>query len=270
MVKKISFLILSVAILVIGIIAFRKLGYWDRSVRIFKYSSNTPFEGRMGRGQEGREFEGRERPGGGEGFVRPEMRELPDSIRARFETREGRPGQGMRERNIPDSLRQQFGPRNGERTERGPVEGGIRNGEGRGRGEFPGGKKVNIRNVKWFLAVFAAFTVIAIYIDKAVCLIRRRKRGRKYVLKGIIIVKNLYLRNGKQGKKIVPRYYMRIYHRNLGFFILGFVMIYALAKCASIYRDTDFMKHEKTIKTKLPAETKVAGSIWTGSQNKGF
>jgi len=149
MVKKISFLIISVAILVIGVIAFSKLSYWDRSVRIFKYSSNTSFEGRIGRGQEGREFEGRERPGGREGFVRPEIRELPDSI--------------------------QFRPRNGERLERAPGGGGIRNGEGRGRGEFPGGKKVNIRNVKWFLAVFAAFTVVAIYIDKVVCLIRRRK-----------------------------------------------------------------------------------------------
>ena len=164
MVKKISFLILSVAILVIGVIAFSKLGYWDRSVRIFKYSSNAPSEGRMGRGPEGRE-----------GFARPEMRDLPDSIRARFETREGRPGQGIRDRNIPDSLRQQFGPRNGERTGRGPTEGGMRNGEGQGRGEFPGGKKMNIRNVKWFLAVFAAFTVIVIYIDKAVCFFRKRK-----------------------------------------------------------------------------------------------
>jgi hypothetical protein len=185
MVKKISFLILSVAILVVGIIAFSKTSYWDRSVRIFKYDSNTPFEGRIGRGQEGREFEDRERPGGGEGFERPEMRELPDSIRARFETREGRPGQGMRERNIPDSLRQQFGPRNGEGLERAPGGGGIRNGEGRGRGEFPGGKKVNIRNVKWFLAVFAAFTVIAIYIDKVVCLVRKRKVKQKVVQKTI-------------------------------------------------------------------------------------
>jgi hypothetical protein len=157
MVKKISFLILSVAILVIGVIAFNKLGYWDRSVRIFKYSSNTSSEGRMERGRGGREFggrefEGRERPGGREGFERPDMRNRPDTL--------------------------QFRPRDGERMGRGSIEGGIRNSEGRGRGEFPGGKKVNIRNVKWFLAVFAAFTVIAIYIDKAFCLIRRRSRNK--------------------------------------------------------------------------------------------
>ena len=185
MVKKISFLILSVAILVFGVFAFSKLSYWDRSVRIFRYSSNTPFEGRTGRGPEAREFEGRERPGGREGFVRPEIRELPDSIRARFENREGGADQGLRERNIPDSLRQQFRPRNGERLERGAAGVGIRNGEGRGRGEFPGGKKINIRNVKWFLAVFAAFTVIAIYIDKVVCLIRRRKIKQNVLQKTI-------------------------------------------------------------------------------------
>jgi len=188
MVKKISFLILSVAILVIGVTAFGKLGYWDRSVRIFNYSSNTPTEGRMGRGPGGRGFEGgeferREKPGGREDFVSPEMRELPDSIRAGFDTGEGRSSQGMRDRNIPDSLRQQFGSRNGDRTGRGSFEGGIRNGEGRRRGEFPGGKKINIRNVKWFLAVFALFTVIAIYFDKSVCLIRKRTVNQKLVQK---------------------------------------------------------------------------------------
>ena len=174
MVKKISFLILSVFILVVGVIAFNKLSYWDRSVRIFKYSSDTPLEGRRGRGTEGRE-----------GFSRPEMRELPGSIRERFETREGRPGQGIRERNIPDSLRHQFRSHDGERLERGSLDGGIRNGEGRGRGEFAGGKKINIRNVKWFLAVFASFTVIAIYIDKAVCFFRKRKVKQNVLQKTI-------------------------------------------------------------------------------------
>lgn len=53
-------------------------------------------------------------------------------------------------------------------------------------------------------------------------------------------------------------YYMRLLHRNLGFFILGFVMIYALSGIVLIYRDTDFMKHEKTVQTKLPPETKPA------------
>ena len=164
MVKKISFFILSVAILVIGVIAFGKLNYWDRSVRIFSFSSNGHFEGRGGRGPEGR----------GE-FTRPDMRKLPDSTRARFEAREGRQVRGRREGNIPDSLRQQLGPRDGERMGRGRSEGGIRSGEGRGSGEFARGKKVNLRNVLWFLAVFASFTVLAIYLDKALSLTRKRK-----------------------------------------------------------------------------------------------
>jgi hypothetical protein len=168
MVKRISFLILAAAILVTGVIGFGKLGYWERSVRIFKTDSGTQFEGRMGRGGGGREFDRVESD-------RPLLRELPDSIRARFEAGEGRRGQGMRGRNIPDSLRQQLRPQVGERTGRGSFEGGFRTGEGRGRGEFHNGEKINIRNVKWFLAVFALFTVNAIYIDKAVCLIRRRK-----------------------------------------------------------------------------------------------
>jgi len=60
----------------------------------------------------------------------------------------------------------------------------------------------------------------------------------------------------KEKKSI--NYYMRVLHRNLGFFILGFVLIYALSGIILIYRDTDFMKHEKTIKVMLPPETKPA------------
>ena len=165
MVKKISFLILSAGILVIGVTAFNKLNYWDRSIRIFTFSSDTSFEGRTGSRPGSLDLEGREGHGEregfnrhgrtGEGFTRPEMHNLPDSIRARFEKTEGQPGFG------------------------------IKNGEGRGRGEFPGGKKINIHNVKWFLAVFASFTVIAIYIDKAICLIRKRKEMQNVVKENI-------------------------------------------------------------------------------------
>lgn len=49
---------------------------------------------------------------------------------------------------------------------------------------------------------------------------------------------------------------IRILHRNIGFFILGFVLIYALSGITLIYRDSDFMKHERTIKVNLPVETK--------------
>jgi hypothetical protein len=49
---------------------------------------------------------------------------------------------------------------------------------------------------------------------------------------------------------------IRILHRNIGFFILGFVLIYALSGITLIYRDSDFLKHERTIKVNLPVETK--------------
>ena len=175
MARKISFLILSVAILVTGITGFKKLSYWDRSVRIFSVDANGSSEGRTGRGRDGRGFQSIEGHGGREGFVRPEMRDLPDSIRARFEAGEVRRSPGTRDRNIPDSIRQQSGPGNIDQRIRGTYEGGVRSGESRGRDEFPGAKKVNLRNVKWFLAVFASLTVLVIYIDKAFGLIRRRK-----------------------------------------------------------------------------------------------
>jgi hypothetical protein len=151
MVKKISYIIISVAILVAGYFALSKLNYWERSARIFSISSDKPFEGRMGRS-----------PGGFEG-------------RARLGAEGGRPI--MRDRNIPDSLRQQFRRNDGERMEGGRFEGRMRGGEGRGRSEFPGGKKINLRNVVWFLAVFASSTALVIYIDKACCLIKKRRNG---------------------------------------------------------------------------------------------
>jgi hypothetical protein len=131
MVKRISFIMISVAILVAGYFALNKLSYWERSVRIFSFNSDQVFERRMGKGQ-----------GGGEG-------------------------------------RGQFRRNEGERMEGVAFEGRMRGGEGRGRGEFQGGEKINLRNVVWFLAVFASFTIISIYIDKAYCLIKKRRNGAK-------------------------------------------------------------------------------------------
>jgi hypothetical protein len=62
---------------------------------------------------------------------------------------------------------------------------------------------------------------------------------------------------GNSGKMSINQI-IRVLHRNIGFFILGFVLIYALSGIALIYRDSDFLKKEKTIKVNLPAETKPA------------
>lgn len=53
-------------------------------------------------------------------------------------------------------------------------------------------------------------------------------------------------------------YYIRYLHRNIGFFILGFVLIYACSGITLIYRDSDFLKKEKIIKINLPVDTKPA------------
>lgn len=182
MLRKISFAILSAAILVTGVIALRKLNYLDSSIWVFRLNSGQVSERRMGQGfgegagrgrSEG--FERRTRPG--ERPERPPMRELPDSIRERF-TGRGR-GQGMRERNFTDSLRHEFPPEFRERGERIPPAGNFRNHDGRGRGYFREGSKINLGNVLWFLAVFASLTVITIYIDKTIKLFCRKKKSRQ-------------------------------------------------------------------------------------------
>lgn len=60
----------------------------------------------------------------------------------------------------------------------------------------------------------------------------------------------------KEKKSI--HYFIRYLHRNIGFFILGFVLIYALSGITLVYRDSDFLKQEKTVKISLAAETKPA------------
>jgi hypothetical protein len=161
MAKKISTLILSVAIVVTGVIGFGKLRYWERSVRIFSYNSNSSFE-RRGRGAEG--FES------GEGFWgqaetgRFDSKQLPDSLRTNF-----RRDMEQRERmqqNLPDSLRQEISAFNGNSSFRGGRDGNFRNMDRRGRGGFHGGSNINLRNVTWFLAVFALLTLVTIYADK--------------------------------------------------------------------------------------------------------
>jgi hypothetical protein len=196
MVKRISYIILAATILATGYIAFRKLNFWDRSVMIFKLNPSEQQYGRGRSGFPGRDFERMEgfapdrefNPG----FDRQARRELPDSIRARSGSGGGRPV--MRNRNFPDSLRQQrvrnnpgLDGANGDarmenfqgRRDRGSFEEGFRGGDRGGRGDFRGGRRIYLRNVYWFLAVFAAFTLITLYLDKVYCLLKKRFKGTK-------------------------------------------------------------------------------------------
>jgi hypothetical protein len=163
MIKRIGFIVFATVILVAGCFAFNKLGYWERSVRIFKIKNQDQL------------FEGRE----GDRFDRHTNREFPDSIRANFGTERGE--RFSRNRNVPDSLRQQFRGNSDGRTDRGSIEGGIRNGDRHDRGDLRGGKKISLGNVFLFLAVFASFTVIVIYADKAISSFRKRKNSKQFI-----------------------------------------------------------------------------------------
>lgn len=177
MVKKIIFVLVSVAIVAAGYMGFAKLSYFERSARIFRMD-NQSFSGRTARGfEEGGHFRSR-----GEG--RPDFRQLPDSLRRgpghdeRFQIerriRGGEFSDSIRRRaadlrinehgNFPD------GSNRGPRTS----ESGIHRGEGQ-RGDLRVREKVSLQNVGWFLAVFASFTVITFCIDRLYRLFRMRK-----------------------------------------------------------------------------------------------
>lgn len=167
MVKKISILILVAVILTTGYLSFRKLNYWERSIMIFKLnSSQQSFQGRGGRGSG--EFEGRE-PGGRvpefrEGMQRPGGRLMPDSLRRRSDGRGQRNFNRMR--TGPDSLATDRPVRDTTFSARGDF--GERMGRGdinRGR-DFRRGKAVNLNLVIYYLAVFALFTLIIVYLEK--------------------------------------------------------------------------------------------------------
>ena len=174
MVKKIAFILFSVGIVVTGVYGFRKLNYWERSAWIFRYSnSDQRFEGRGGRGypefrdrrERGREtFEGRSERGSRE-FRQGYSGDSRDSTQREFSPRSGR---NFSQR--PED--RDFSQRPEDRATFRPGDGGR---GGHGRGDFHGGQKIRLRNVWWFLAVFSAFTVVALYLDRAWLHIRRKR-----------------------------------------------------------------------------------------------
>lgn len=47
------------------------------------------------------------------------------------------------------------------------------------------------------------------------------------------------------------RYYMRALHRDIGFFMIGLIVVYSISGITLIYRDTGFLKHETRKEVKL-------------------
>jgi hypothetical protein len=176
MVKRISILLLVSIVLITGYISLRKLNYWDRSVMIFKInSSEQSFQGRGGRGfgeSEGREPGGRH-PEFREGMQRPEGMNFPDSLRRRSEGRGQRNFNRMR--TGPDSLASTRIARDTTFSARGDFGGrprGMDRNEGR---DFRRGKAVNLNLVGYYLAVFALFALIMVYLEKGYRLIFKNK-----------------------------------------------------------------------------------------------
>jgi hypothetical protein len=176
MVKKISILLLVAVVLTTGYISFRKLNYWDRSVMIFKFnSSEQSLRGRGGRGFG--EFEGREsggrRPEFREGMQRPEGRNIPDSLRR------GSVGRGQRNfnriRSGTDSLAAGRQVRDATFSARGDFGERVRGGDINQGRDFRRGKAVNLNLVIYYLAVFALFTLIMVYLEKGYRLIFKKK-----------------------------------------------------------------------------------------------
>ena len=161
MTRKIIFGIIALVILAIGIMGFKRLRFYERSAWVFKTNTEENFRrGRFERGgNERREF--RPRPENFQEGERPDFRNLPDSVRQRLlAERFGR--------EVPDSLqRGTFRSVPGDRNASGQRD--IRR-DRRGRG----GSAIRLISVGWFLAVFAGFTVVTIYLDTFIKMIRKK------------------------------------------------------------------------------------------------
>ncbi len=167
MTKKIIVGILSLGIVVVGIMAMNRLRYIERSTWVFKVNNEQSFRGRSDRQHS--ELEQRTSHSRTDEFRRNErssFENLPDSVRQRI----------LAEREIrsaPDSLQEEK-----TKSYSGNRDSFRRDGyDGRGHGRR--GNSVQLITVGWFLAVFALFTIVTIYIDKLFKYIHQRRLSDK-------------------------------------------------------------------------------------------
>ena len=153
--------IISLTIVVAAIYGLARLRFIERSIWIFKTNDmqNTRRGGFERSGREGRDFRARPQDFGGR--ERLNFENLPDSVRQRLIAE-----RGARVEN--DSLRQ-------SRVQTVTGERGDLRGRGQGR-DFRRGSSVRLVNVSWFFIVFAGFTVVTIYLDMMLNLIKRKKK----------------------------------------------------------------------------------------------
>jgi len=64
-------------------------------------------------------------------------------------------------------------------------------------------------------------------------------------------------------------YYLRVWHRNIGFFVVGLVLVYALSGVVLTYRDREFLNREVRIEKKI-APGLSATELGDALRIKGF
>ncbi len=157
--RRISFAILSLAILTVGVIAMNKLNYLESSLWIFrmhpeKQTEIKPFLR----------------------YDRPEIRKSPGAAEERVQGKRWR--KGTTEQATTDSISYISAGKGRVKTGRNTPTGIFRKSKGKERTNLFGTNKINPGNVIQFAAVFASFTVIAIYADLFCHFISRKRKGK--------------------------------------------------------------------------------------------
>lgn len=57
--------------------------------------------------------------------------------------------------------------------------------------------------------------------------------------------------NNKKGKRKSINYYMRVLHRDIGFFIIGLIVIYSISGIVLTFRDTNLLKFERQVERQM-------------------
>jgi hypothetical protein len=169
MIRKISFLVFSVAILIMGCIGLSKVHFFGKSIRIFSViSSNQTLQDRPGKGIVR--------------FEKSDMHAIPD----RKGLRSG--GAGI------NTEQKEYKVDNGsddhnQKQNNGVIDsaGGASLEESSGnevrkeRDDAHEGKKSGLSSTLWFFAIFASFTVITIYVDRIVSYSGKKSKEQKTI-----------------------------------------------------------------------------------------
>jgi hypothetical protein len=169
MIRKISFLAFSVAILIMGCIGLSKVHFFGKSIRIFNVISAS--------------HTSQDQPG-------KEIREFEKSdVHAIPERRRSRSGEESNYTEQKEDNKENRSYDNNRKLKHGEIDsaGGASLTENSGnvvkqeRNDSHEGKKSGIGNTLWFLAIFASFTVITIYVDKTVSYINQKRKEQKTI-----------------------------------------------------------------------------------------